>query len=213
MSDRQHPSEPLDDCTGTRTLTGRGWTEAAIRRFLGEPDRLAPNPVYRSAAPARLYSLSRVIAAEAAAEWQEWRRSADRRSARGKEAAAAKRAALLAEVAAMDIRVPVMNLDDLAARAVEHRNIRDAGRAWDRGWDAEPAEAASVGEGTLHRWMVNYLRHAETTYDADLSGLYARTGRAQAAEAIRERVYAVIAETYPALAAEAMRQAGERRAA
>ena len=185
-----------DDCIGTRVLAERGWTEAAIRRFLGDPDRRAPNPVYRSAAPARLYSLSRAIAAEATSEWREWRLVADQRSARGKAVAEAKRAQLLAEVAALDIRVPVMDFDTLAAAAVEHRNARDADRAWDRGWDPDPAETGSVDEGTLRRWAVNYLRHVHTSYDADLSDLYARTGRAQAAEAIRERVYAVIAETY-----------------
>lgn len=199
-----------DDCAGTRTLTGRGWTEAAIRRFLGEPDRLAPNPVYRSAAPARLYSMARVTAAEATPEWQEWRRLADRRSTRGKAVADAKRAQLLAEVAALDIRVPVMDLDILAARAVKHRNMRNADRAEDRGWDADPADPGAVDEGTLRRWQVNFLRHACTTYDADLDSLYARTGRVQAAEAIRDRVYTVIAEAYPALAAEARRQATER---
>jgi hypothetical protein len=203
-------SRITDDCTGTGTLAKRGWTEAAIRKFLGDPDRLAPNPVYRSAAPMRLYSLSRAAAAEATEEWQEWRRRADGRSARSRAAADGKRAALLAEVAALDIRVPVMDFVALTVLAVAHRNIRDADRAEERGWDAFPAEAGNVGQGTLHRWVVNYLRHQMTSYDASLCALYARVGREQAASAIRARVYAVIADAYPVLASEAARQAAER---
>ena len=62
----------VDEYAGSRVLARRGWTEAAIRRFLGEPDRRVPNPVYRSAAPARLYSMTRVTAAEDTPEWQAW---------------------------------------------------------------------------------------------------------------------------------------------
>ena len=200
-----------DDYAGTRVLAERGWTEAAIKRFLGEPDRRVPNPVYRSAAPARLYAIARVEAAEDTTEWRAWRLAADGRSARGKTAAETRRAQTITEVAALDIRVPVMDLGRLAVLAVEHRNVRDADRAWDRGWDdSDPAEVDGVDQGTLHRWMVNYLRHRQTSYDADLSGLYGRVGRAEAQAAIRRRVYDVIAEAYPSLAAECARQFAER---
>src|SRR5690606_41625268 len=56
------------------------WTEAAIRRFLGEPDQLKKNPVYRTAAPMRLYLQERVEEAEATDEWASWRSRGLRRS-------------------------------------------------------------------------------------------------------------------------------------
>lgn len=200
------------DYIGTPALRDRGWTEAAIKRFLGEPDKRIPNPVYRSAAPARLYSTARAAQAEAASEWQQWRRAADQRSARSTAVASAKRAALLAEVDALDIRVPVVSLDVLAAQSVRHRNARDAERAWDRGEVPFSADASTVGQETLDRWMVNYLRHHHTSYDADLSQLYGKVGRQSAQAAIRRRVYEVIAGTYTSLAAECARQLTEREA-
>src|SRR4051812_766800 len=47
---------------GMPALKARGWSPAMIRRLVGEPDRLAPNPRARSAAPARLYAVERVEA-------------------------------------------------------------------------------------------------------------------------------------------------------
>lgn len=46
-----------------RELKERGWTE--VRDLLGAPDRRAPNPHYRSAAPMRLWAPDRITAIEA----------------------------------------------------------------------------------------------------------------------------------------------------
>jgi hypothetical protein len=198
-----------DDCVSTGVLSERGWAPAAIRRFLGEPDRTAPNPVYRSAASMRLFSMARVVAAE---NTEQWREKAVGRSARSKAVAETKRAALLAQVAALNVRVPAIDPEALAELAVTHRNRVNREWAEGRGYDADPATVDGVDQGTLRRWMVNYPRHARTIYDAALSDLYARVGRDAATEAIRDRVYAAIADAYPALADEARRQAAERQA-
>ena len=42
----------------------RGWTDTIISKLLGDPDRTAPNPHYRSAHEMRLYLLERVMDAE-----------------------------------------------------------------------------------------------------------------------------------------------------
>jgi hypothetical protein len=170
------------------------------------------NDLVSQVAAMRLFSLGRAEAAENTDQRRQWREKAALRSGRAKAVTDAKRAALLAEVAALRISVPVMDFARLAELAVAHRNRINASWAADRGYEADPATVDGVDKPTLHRWMENYLRHARTVYDAALDGLYARVGRAQATDAIRDRVYAVIAETYAELAAEARRQAAERAA-
>jgi hypothetical protein len=80
-----------DDCVSTGVLTDRGWTPAAVRRLLGDPDRTVPDPVYRSAAPMRLFSPARVAAAQNTEQWRQRRERAEQRSARSKAVADAKR--------------------------------------------------------------------------------------------------------------------------
>ena len=51
--------------TPARLKSERGWTDGLIKRYLGEPDKLVPNPHYRRArAKMRLYDLARVVQAE-----------------------------------------------------------------------------------------------------------------------------------------------------
>src|SRR5690606_991259 len=45
-------------------LKARNWTEAAIKRFLGEPDDTKPNPHYKSGPPMRLWLKERAEAVE-----------------------------------------------------------------------------------------------------------------------------------------------------
>ncbi|MDI2132124.1 hypothetical protein [Yinghuangia seranimata] len=67
-------------------LRRRGWTEAGIGRFLGVADAQAPNPVFRSAHPMRLFDLARVEGVEATEEWLAWRAESEQRrnGARGR---------------------------------------------------------------------------------------------------------------------------------
>ena len=73
-------------------LRERGWTDAMIRDYLGEPDATRPNPRYRSAAPMKLYLAQRAEAAEASSEWAERKAYGDRRRAAGVAVADRKRA-------------------------------------------------------------------------------------------------------------------------
>lgn len=75
-AERDVPAKPGEALPQAGVLSREGWTKAAVRKFLGEPDR-------RSAgAPMRLYLVERVEAVEATVEWQQWvERSARRRAA------------------------------------------------------------------------------------------------------------------------------------
>ena len=74
-------------CIGATGLRERGWTEAMIRDLLGDPDLLADNPHYKSAAPWRLWRLQRAEAAEATAEFAARRDRAVRQCAAAGKAA------------------------------------------------------------------------------------------------------------------------------
>lgn len=71
------------DLIGSGNLAQRhqAWTPAAIKRFLGAPDKLITNPAFRSAGKMRLYLISRVETAEATPEWETWVATNARRSA------------------------------------------------------------------------------------------------------------------------------------
>jgi hypothetical protein len=65
-------------CIGAPGLRERGWTEAMIRDFLGEPDLYVDNPHYKSAASMRLWRLQRAEAAEQTPEFAKRRERAER---------------------------------------------------------------------------------------------------------------------------------------
>ncbi|GAA4606799.1 hypothetical protein BJY16_006010 [Actinoplanes octamycinicus] len=185
-------------CLSRTVLAQRGWTAAAIRLFLGEPDLLCPHPETRHAPPVQLFRRARVLAAESSDQWQRWHHRSVQRAAQRRAAADVQRAAILCEIAALDIRVPVLDEPALTERALAFRRRRHPASAGD---DPDP------GSASLRRWMVGYLRHE--TIIQDCGSLQARAGRAQATPALRAIVYAAIADRYPSLADEARSQAAE----
>jgi hypothetical protein len=67
-----------------------GWTDKAIEKFLGKPDKVAPNPRYRSAANMRLYKVDRVEQAEASPEFQGWQQSRSAQKSKSESCESAK---------------------------------------------------------------------------------------------------------------------------
>ncbi len=197
------------------TLKQRGWTDGAVKQFLGEPDTLAPNPNYRSGPQMRLYNLERVEAAEVSGRWQDWREATKARrekaSTRQTERMNTARANLIAELNAAQISVPRLSKDKLWRVAVDNRNAQAEWHAAERGrYESHSAAVDSVDSAALQRWAVNYLRHVETDYDWLLDSVAGRVGVAEARRLIRERVLRAIADQYPYLAGECARQESDR---
>lgn len=201
------------------TLAGlkeRGWTDGAVKRFLGEPDVLVPNPNYRSGPKMRLYDLPRVECTEQSEAWRAWR---DQTKARREKASvrqikrmSASRAALTAQINAVKIRIPRLAQEELFRVAVDNRNAQAEWHAAERGhFDHADASVSSADTAALQRWAVNYLRHVETDYDWLLDSVTGRVGVVEARLLIRERVLDAIAGQYPYLAAECARQKAERQ--
>jgi hypothetical protein len=175
-----------------------------VRELLGEPDELRPNPVYRSAAPMRLWVLARTTAAEEDPAFAQRQESSRRRSAASAAVTARKREELIAKAASIPVRVPVIAQERLIRRACASYNALRADRA-----DYTPATPGSDPE-FLERITVNYLRHELTCYEDQLAALFGSVGRAEAEPVIRERVYDAIASAYPDLAGECARQLRDR---
>ena len=208
--DRAHDSETF---WSVPDLRSRGWTDTMIRRLLDDPDRRRPNPYYRSAAPMRLYRITRVEEMERSTTFVTWAGKAVLRSARAKAVAERKAQELLGQVATMQIVVPRLDVDRLRDKAIAQYNQRQQERTLNgrrETWqDVEPASPAS-SPVFLERITVNYVRHRLTSYDRNLERVAGQIGVAQAVTAIRKRIYAAIAETYPHLALECERQLARR---
>ncbi|BDZ62480.1 hypothetical protein Lsed01_00866 [Demequina sediminis] len=167
------------------TVIERGWTKAAIDRFLGDCDVERANPHYRSAAPMRLYYEGRVEAAESTEAFQEWKQKLEARRANPnrKVTGAAKAAqerkqreqdrlnALVEEFRALSTQEGFVDrftsLREIHAEAVEHYNDHQFAVAMSRGWEVPtPVTRKNIQDADfLSRISMNFLRHVCTPYD------------------------------------------------
>jgi hypothetical protein len=170
-------------------LRERGWTPAMIRDLLGEPDDWRDNPIYRNAAPVRLYAADRVTAAESSPAWGERRERAARRSAAGKAVADRKREethALAREIAGRLVSGLSIPPD------VQQRAIADYNALHDRGGDYDKYASCDDSPEFLARITVNYVRHMLTDYDDAYGELARKVGHQEAHATLRDAVNAAI---------------------
>jgi hypothetical protein len=76
----QNEKEKIEYWTESTLLKERGWSKGRIAKLLKDPDKLVPNPHYRTAPKMRLYAQSRVIEAEASPEFVAFKNSALKRA-------------------------------------------------------------------------------------------------------------------------------------
>jgi hypothetical protein len=179
-------------------LRERGWTDAMIREYLGEPDATRPNPRYSSAAPMKLYLAERAEAAEASPEWAERQRRGARRRAAGVAAADRKRA----ETEALACQLAVALLSSLVLPADPQQAAIEAYNKWHSagctcpGWRhlgfCDKRADASDSLAFLRRITVNYARHELTGYDRAYNQLARRVGHQDAHEILQSEVNAAI---------------------
>ncbi|MEU8541372.1 hypothetical protein AB0C52_15510 [Streptomyces sp. NPDC048717] len=209
----------MTDRTTYVSLAGvreRGWSDEMIDSLLGQADVQGRDPRRWSLAPVRLYLLARVEAVERTPEFAS-SAVASRAWAASPAAAERRRRAVLAAVGAAPIEVPRIEVAELERRAFRHRHRLEAARG--PGGSGQGTRPGGKGRGAgrgmvpsaMIRWQVGYLRYALTRYDCLLDGLYGDTGRAEAEQLLRRRVYEAIAAAYPHLARECRRLMGDAR--
>jgi len=188
-------------CLTKTALLARGWSEKAIRELLPAPEE-ARNPRYACASPMLLWPEAEVEEREQTEEFREFARRKAARSAGAKRAAEKKAGDLLEEISSCEIDIKPVDIGTLRKLALRHVQERAAARWWTE-YDPDTAHA---DEPTVRRWMVNYVRHQMTGYDANCMRLFGRVGRRQGYYLLRNRVLSRIAEVYPNLAEECRRQ-------
>jgi hypothetical protein len=193
-------------------LKERGWTDAAIERFLGACDKEAPNPHYRSAAPMRLYLLSRVKKTEDSKRYQQFFEKNRGRRLGAHKAAETKKQRLISRVELWKIDVPSRPYERVLKDAIwAYNEFREEKQyASDGTWLSwEPATKES-DPAFLDRITVNYIRHEMTDYDDRLHALFGKIGTYEAHEILNRKIYAAITNRYPHLAGECARQLREK---
>ena len=185
-----------DDMLSTAALRNRGWTPAMIKRLLGEPNKFKTNPIYRSAAPMKLYDAKRVEGIEQSIEFAVAKDKAALRSQAGRSIAEDKRKTLLAAIEKMQITVTVLESSVLLRRAINSYNNAPR-RVRDDNWASENSD-----QSFLERIQVNFIRHELTSYDYHLWEVAGQIGVNEARIAIAEKVFDAIADAYPQFAAE-----------
>lgn len=175
----------------------RGWTDTLIRKFLPVHDTERPNPHYRKAPPMLLYLEERVLEAEQSPAFKESVDKGLKRKLGAKKAVDAKKSHLLEEIENLTIEVPYLDKATLLKKACEHYYT-----IWSHLGSKEKYASLNAGEAFLHRIVVNYLRHAVSSYEQALAQTAGRVGRKDAGFLIRKKVYGAIAEKYPWLKLE-----------
>lgn len=180
-------------------LKTRGWSEGLIVRLLGDPDREARNPFYKSAAPMLLWEQGRVLEAEKREEFQEHLEKRKPSSERMKSKMEEKRQDLFQAIETMTIEVKVKPIENIKEAAIQNW----IQRSMDRGhYEGKP----NPDKQTLDRWSVNYIRHRLTKYDRHLEELAGKVGKQQGVLKIQRKVFDAIAEAYPVYRLECERQ-------
>ncbi len=171
--------------TSGRLKSERGWTNRLITKFLGEPDKLSPNPHYRNAgAPMRLYSIDRITSAEATEDF----------------VAAAKKAADRRDSATLGVATKTANMLKWMQSA-ELTIIRGKSREEIKRLAIATHGGNYMGDPGEFTWSnriaINCIRHNMTNYES-LWAICNRGDTGQPAyDCLRERIDALITETYP----------------
>jgi hypothetical protein len=130
------------------------------------------------------------------------------RRATAQRAVETKRAKVRAWLDGLKISVPKMDMKKLIKRACESYNAMRVYR--DDRIDYGPANENS-DQDFLDRICVNYLRHELTRYERHLEEIAGKVGTGEAYLEMKDKVLDAIAEAYPELGMECLKQSNLAR--
>lgn len=181
------------------TVLDMGFTKSMIAKLLPAPV-LKPNPWYRSAAPMKLYRIEDV---SAAMETEAYRVASEKAEARRSSAEKAVETKRQKGEALIDTIVEELVVERIDTKELKRIVLREKEeRAAERG-----DYLHSLDDETIARWMVNYVRHNLCQYDDGLMALVGKVGKDALYVRLKEGTLRKIAQVYPELEDECMRQA------
>lgn len=187
-------------------LLEMGWTKNMIKTLL-PPPTLRPNPMYKKAAPMKLWDEMDVKSIMETDAFTVEKVRAERRRLASQKAFLTKTDNLRNEIAKaiQTISVVIIPEDRL------YRQTLKSKQSWyDSSYlsynNREYRCAASADKNTIERWIVNYIRHELTTYDSGLNLLNNKTGKFEIYPELRNAILLKIAEAYPLHKDECFRQ-------
>ncbi len=187
-------------------LKERGWTESIIKKFLPEPDMVKKNPIYKSASPMKLYNIKKVKRAEKNTEFKKAIEKSKIRSERMTNIALLKKNKLLEEIDKMEFSIKVIPIKMVLANSIRSYNEFHGEKSMEYGnFDFEPVNV-NANSDFLERIEVNYIRHNLTKYDRELEEMAGKIGVNEAVVKIRNRILDSIAEKYPGLKEQCLKQ-------
>ena len=181
----------------------RLYTDSIIN-LLGEPDKYARNPYYRSAPDMKQYKIERVLEFEKTPEFKAAFvicRKLSERATKGAKKGVITKIEKTCDVAlsTLCIDLPDLSREELTLIACEHYNqLKQLTVEYDYFKEATPAS----DEGFLKRITGNYLRHMCSEYDDSLDGIRGQVGKDIAYSEVREKIEEAIREKYPYLIKE-----------
>jgi hypothetical protein len=177
----------------------RGWTDSAIKKFLGSPEENRKNPHYRSGPPMQLWRVETVCEAEQNPEFIDWKTKHDCRreglKKRAIEQHQQRRSLLMEWVNSLAIEVPKYSEDQLFKFAIENYND-----LWsDRGKFEKLIyqDFKKLDPEFLHRITINALLYALSNYEYHLAEVEGLTGASEARSSLKRRILTSIHRVYP----------------
>lgn len=167
---------------------GRGWTDAMIKKFLGDPDLYADNPHYKCAAPMQLWKLKKVERIEKRKQVVAAFETANKRKASASKAVETKfnRALEYANDYIPDL--PDLTEGELFDLAIEHyNNFHD--------YDCCDSKYVEYTEDQefLHRIAKNYVRHV---LNIEYDGIEGFVGSHIAHDIIYDKINDAVSQKY-----------------
>ncbi len=186
-------------------LKDRGWTEYAIKNFLGSCDR-TENSLYNRSRPTKLWSQSKVLRIERSREFKNWSEEVKRKrqltSERLHREWEVKRKEFAQYISTLKITIPKIEISELIRLSCDHFNAYREPQGWEMGSvEFRPASLKS-DPYFLERIVCNYLRHETTNYDNLVDQIIFRfkgLKKQEVYDALKERFLNEIIKVYPDL--------------